>query len=198
MKNQSKQSRKKRSAQSETLGAGVGGTVVTIPRSLQMVTTRRISIWETLQTNAVGLFTFTRSGTFNALLTAEMQASASWPGIVSAYDEFQVESVHIRFAPCGPPMSVTSPYLLAYDVGNMPLGSPDAISAYATTKLMSGLYDGELEYKIPPTSTGIWYTTDSPFSWTASLAASVLIPPPPNTIFVGMLMSFTVRLRGSI
>jgi len=115
------------------------------------------------------------------------------------YDEFRVVKVDVRFTAVTPP-EPAPPYLIAFD-NNTVTTTPtvSTVSSYATAKLMSGFYDGELSYQVPLPADGIWYNTDAPSTFTPTLAVVSTLPSSlVLRAYVVLFYEFEILVRGIV
>jgi hypothetical protein len=187
-----------------TLGGGEGAAPVAVPRKVQSVVTQWIRTFDRIN-SLMGVVTFGAASSNVISLPAWLTASGSnWGALAGAYDEFQVESVRIRFSPVNQyngTFGMNFPYLIAYDNdGGMPITPSVAqLAQYRACRMLSSGNDEEIVFEYSPQATGLWFNCSLPTTWPPQIGILPVTNQPSfigNTPVVALYLEFKCRFRG--
>jgi len=177
---------------------------VSVPRRVQSVAVQWIRTNDQI-ISASGVVTFKSSAAPIVSLYGTMTGgSGNWAALAGIYDEFQVESIRVRFSPCNQyngTFGMNFPYVIAYDNdGDMPITPSVALlGQYRTARMLSSGNDEEIVYNYSPQAANLWFNVTTPSAWPPQLGMLPMTNQPSftgATPIVQLYIEYKVRFRG--
>lgn len=193
-----------------SLGAGIPGEVVRVPRSLQTEKTLYFRGTDVLGIKGTGPppamgFGIDSMSVINASPTQQLVnwliSCGNWDEAASLYEQFRPTTLRLRAIPSSNLVTVGVPYVLALDVtGDYPVGPTiQQVSAYRTSKILETNEPFELAYALPAPAAGIWYDTAVATELVGALLVMSLILQTGQSgmqPYACVMFEFEVKMRG--
>jgi hypothetical protein len=183
-----------------SLGAGVDGQIVPVPRALQSRATLFFRGADAIGV-AGGAWVFQSSSTPTLSLQGWLIAAPNWGGAAGAYEQYKPTRVRVRGVAGLPALNYGAPFVLAYDATNNGPVAPTVgdIVSYRTSKLLQTAEDWELVYEIIQPVAGLWYETAVPAEWTGMLLTQPTVIQASSISFLAytsLVYEIEVEMRG--
>jgi hypothetical protein len=180
------------------LGPPTDGSSITVPRKAQQQRKWTVRGRDFISVGASGITTFNTTTT-NALQFAVywMAASSLWADIAAMSDEYHMDYIRVRGVPVQKYNRLSSQTVgcAAMALDNDGLVGTNATSiaqvlGYATSRVINWEDEFEIQWDIPPTSTGVWYDANGATATaTAQLAELCFFPDGNATASIGTIVT---------